>query len=70
MSQYKVGKSLPELKNLKLAADDPQLGVNAVLATFVQESDKVAEQIAEDTHPKGAKPKTAVKPAASKPKPK
>ncbi|MGZ4814871.1 MAG: hypothetical protein ACXVZV_05660 [Terriglobales bacterium] len=67
---YKVGKPLPELKDLPLAAEGERFGVDAVTATFIQESDKVAEQIHEDLHPKAAKPKAPVKPAASKPKPK
>jgi hypothetical protein len=67
---YKVGKPLPELKDVMLAADAEQFSVNAVMETFVQESDRVAKQIAEDAHPKpAAKPsaKAPVKPAA-KPK--
>jgi hypothetical protein len=70
MTLYKVGKQLPEIKDLALAADGERFGVDAVMATFVQESDKVAEQVHEDLHPKAAKPKAAAKPAASKPKPK
>ena len=65
---YKVGKPLPEIKDLTLAAEGDRFGVDAVMATFVQESDRVAEQIHEDQHPKTAKPKGSVKPAASKPK--
>ena len=64
---YKVGKPAPELKDLPLAADAGQLAVNAVMATFVQESDRVAQQIADDAHPKpSAKPaKTPAKPGTS-----
>jgi hypothetical protein len=61
---YKVGKPTPELKNFAIAADAAQLDVNAVMATFVQESDRVAQQIAEDAHPKPAA-KTAKTPAKS-----
>ena len=64
---YKIGKPQPELKDFPLAADGERFGVDAVMETFVEESDKVAEQVAEDAHPK---PKTAAKPAASKRKPK
>jgi hypothetical protein len=61
---YKVGKPAPELKDLALAADAGQFAVNAVMATFVQESDRVAQQIADDAHPK-----PAAKPARTAPKP-
>ncbi|MDP9262828.1 MAG: hypothetical protein M3O85_00740 [Acidobacteriota bacterium] len=62
MTLYKVSKPLPEIKELHLAADAAQLGINAVMATFEKESDKVAQQVAEDAHPK-----TAAKPAARRP---
>jgi hypothetical protein len=71
---YKVGSTAPDFKDLPMAADASQFGVDAVMATFVIESDKIAHQIAEDAHPKAAakstKPaaKTAAKPAATKPK--
>src|SRR5271166_1408739 len=71
MTLFKVGKPAPELKDLPLAADASQFAVNAVMATFVQESDRVAQQIADDAHPKSAaKPaKTPAKPGtSSKPK--
>ena len=58
---YKVGKPAPELKDVPLAADANQFGVDAVTATFTLESDRVAEQIADDAHPKAA-PKTAKAP--------
>ena len=69
---YKVGKPAPELKDLPLAADASQFAVNAVMATFVQESDRVAQQIADDAHPNpAAKPtKTLAKPGTSTTKPK
>ena len=51
---YKVGKPLPELKQLPLAADSGQFAVDAVMTTFVMESDRVDQQIAEDAHPKPA----------------
>lgn len=60
---YKIGKPQPEIKDLTLAANGDRFGVDAVMETFVMESDKVAAQIAEDAHPT-AKPKTAAKPAA------
>jgi hypothetical protein len=57
---YKVGKTLPELKDLPLAADAGQFAVDAVMTTFVMESDRVDQQIAEDAHPKpAAKPSKA-----------
>jgi len=67
---YKVGKPAPELKDLPLAADANQFAVNAVMATFVLESDRVAQQVTEDAHPKVvAKPaRGPAKPAATKPK--
>jgi hypothetical protein len=69
---YKVGKPAPSLKELPVAADAEQFAVNAVMATFPQESDKVAQQIEADAHPQAAtKPAKAPakKPAAAtKPK--
>lgn len=64
---YKVGKSVPELKDAPFAADANKFAVDAVSATFVEESDKVKEQISDDAHPKpAAKPvRPATKPAAS-----
>ena len=57
---YKVGKPAPELKDLALAADATQFAVDAVTATFVMASDKVAQQVADDAHPKpAAKPAKA-----------
>jgi hypothetical protein len=66
---YKVGKPQAELNNVPLAADAPQFAVDAVDATFVQESTKVAQQVSDDAHPKAATKTTkpAAKPA-SKPK--
>ena len=68
MTLYKVGKPLPEIKDLHLAADGAQFGVNAVMATFEQESEKIAQQVQEDAHPKAAAKPAAKKPA-SRPKP-
>jgi hypothetical protein len=51
---YKVGKPLPELKEVPLAADATQFAVDAVTVTFVMASDRVDQQIAEDAHPKPA----------------
>ena len=65
---YKVGKPLPEIKALHLTADAAQFNVDAVMNTFVQESDKVAQQIAEDAHPKPAS-KAPAKPGARTTKP-
>jgi len=68
---YKVGKPLPELKDVPLAADANQFDVNAVMATFVMESDRVNQQIADDAHPKAAaKPAKAPAKGASSTKPK
>lgn len=68
---YKVGKPLPELKDLPLAADANQLAVNAVMATFVMESDSVNQQIADDAHPKpAAKPTKASAKQGTSSKPK
>jgi hypothetical protein len=68
---YKVGKPVPELKDLALAADATQFGVNAVMATFVIASDRVAQQITEDAHPKpAAKPAKAPTKGTSSTKPK
>jgi len=65
---YKVGKPVAEIKDLPLAAEGDRFGVDAVMETFVKESDKVAEQVAADAHPKVAAPKTPSKPASSKTK--
>lgn len=64
---YKVGKPQAELNNLPLAADSPQFAVDAVDATFVQESNKIAQQVSDDAHPKAATKTTkpAAKPAGS-----
>ena len=51
---YKVGKPQPELNNVPLAADSPQFAVDAVDATFVQESSKIAQQVSDDAHSKPA----------------
>ncbi len=51
---YKVGKPLPELKDVPLAADASHFAVDAVMATFVMESDRVDQQIKEDANPKPA----------------
>jgi hypothetical protein len=59
---YKVGKPLPELKELPLGADASQFGVDAVTTTFVMESDRVDQQIAEDAHPKPASKSSKVPP--------
>ena len=65
---YKTSKPLPEIKDLHVATDATQLGINAVMATFEKESDRVAQQVEEDAHPKPAA-KPAAKPA-TRPKPK
>lgn len=64
---YKVGKPQPELNNVPLAADSPQFAVDAVDATFVQESNKIAQQVSDDAHPKAATKTTkpSTKPAGS-----
>jgi hypothetical protein len=66
MTLYKVGKPAPELKDAPMAADASTFGVDAVSATFVQESDRVAQQITDDAHPKPASKtaKATAKPAA------
>jgi hypothetical protein len=71
LTLYKVGKPLAEINGLAVAAHGDQFGVNAVMATFAVESDKVAQQVQEDAHPK-ASPKAAKAPvkkpaAAQKP---
>ena len=72
LTLYKVGKPQPEINALAVAADGDQFGVNAVMATFPLESDKVAQQVDDDAHPKAA-PKVTKAPvkkpaAATKPK--
>jgi hypothetical protein len=57
---YRVGKLQPELKQLPLAADADQLGVNAVMAAFEMEAQKVADQVKKDREPpKPVKPAPA-----------
>jgi hypothetical protein len=71
---YKVGSASPDFKDRLVAADASQFGVDAVMATFVAESDTVAHQIDEDAHPSATAKKPATKTApktgaaASKPK--
>ena len=64
---YKIGKPLPEIKEAHFVADGEQLGVNAVMATFEKESDKVAQQVQEDTRPRAAS-KAPARKATTKPK--
>ena len=66
---YKVGKPTPELKDVPIAADAEQFGVNAVMATFPLEAAKVAQQLDDDAHPKAA-PAKATKPPVKKAAPK
>ncbi|MBZ5628730.1 MAG: DUF4412 domain-containing protein [Acidobacteriia bacterium] len=61
MTLYRVGKPQPELKQTPLAADGEQMGVNAVMAAFEKEADKLAEQVKKDREP--------VKPSKTKPAP-
>ncbi len=72
LTLYKVSKPAPELKDVPIAAEGDQFAVNAVMATFPIESDKVAQQIEADKHPQPAAKPTkapAKKPAAAaKPK--
>jgi hypothetical protein len=63
---YKVGKPVPELKDMPLAADANSMAVDAVTDTFVQESDAVAKQIADDAHPKPAAKAAPAKRATKK----
>jgi len=73
---YKIDKPQPEMKDVPVAADASQFGVDAVMATFVLESDTVARQISDDASPKSAakttKPvsKAGTKTGASTAKPK
>lgn len=64
---YKVGKPQPELNNVPLAADSPQFAVDAVDATFVQESSRIAQQVSDDAHPKPPTKttRTSTKPAGT-----
>jgi hypothetical protein len=54
---YKVGKPQPELKQAPIAADGDKLGVNAVMAAFEKEADRLADQVKKDREP--AKPAKA-----------
>jgi hypothetical protein len=65
---YRTGKRLPELKQAPVAADADQFGVNAVMAGFEKEADKVAEQVKKDREPaKPSRTAPAKKPAPKKP---
>ncbi|HEY4934887.1 MAG TPA: hypothetical protein VII23_25235 [Terriglobales bacterium] len=69
---YKVGKPVAEINGVGVAAEGAQFGVDAVMAIFPLESEKVAQQVEEDAHPKAPAKVTkapAKKPAAA-PKPK
>ena len=67
MTLYRVGKPQPELKQAPLAADGDQLGVNAVMAAFEKEADRVAELVKKDREPaKKATPAPTKKPAIRK----
>ena len=61
---YKVGKPQPELKDVPLAADAGTFAVDAVSATFVQESTRVAQQVSDDAHPKPPAATKSTRPAA------
>ncbi len=65
---YRVGKRLPELKQSPLAADADQFGVNAVMAGFEKEAERVAEQVKKDREPTrpSRAPAPAKKPATPK----
>lgn len=65
LTLYKVGKPAPELKDFPVAADADQFAVNAVMATFPIESEKVANQIEADKHPQT--PAKATKAPAKRP---
>ncbi len=67
MTLYKMGTAPPEIKELHLAADAGQLGVNAVMATFTQESDRIAQQVEVDAHPKAPPSKASKAPAKQPP---
>ena len=73
---YKIDKPQPEMKDVPVAADASQFGVDAVMATFILESDTVARQISDDASRKSAakttKPvsKAGTKTGASTAKPK
>src|SRR5271167_4522533 len=72
MTLYKMGTAPPEIKELHLVADASQFGVNAVMATFTQESDRVAQQVEDDAHPKAPPSKASKAPAKqplTRPKP-
>jgi hypothetical protein len=64
---YRVGRRLPELKQAPVAADADQFGVNAVMAGFEKEADKVAEQVKKDHAPaRPSRTTPAKKPATPK----
>ena len=58
---YKVGKAQPDFKDVSLAGDAPQFAVDAVSATFVLESNRIAQQVNDDAH---AKPASRAKPTS------
>jgi hypothetical protein len=64
---YRVGKPQPELKQAPLAAEADQLGVNAVMAAFETEAQKLAEQVKKDREP--PKPTRTAPAPAKKPSP-
>ncbi|MGI9102653.1 MAG: hypothetical protein ACR2IF_09450 [Terriglobales bacterium] len=68
MTLYRAGKPQPELKQVPLAAAADQMGVNAVMAGFEMEAQKVADQVKKDHEPAkpAAKPGPARRPAPKK----
>jgi hypothetical protein len=68
MTLYRAGKPQPELKQAPLAAAADQMAVNAVMAGFEMEAQKVADQVKKDREPaKPTRTAPARKPVPKKP---
>lgn len=64
---WKVGKPQPVPKDLPIAEDADQFGVNAVMAAFEKEAEKVAEQVKKDAEARRAPVRAAPAKAPARP---
>ena len=64
---WKLGKPQPVRKDLPIAEDAEQFGVNAVMAAFEKEAEKVAEQVKKDAEARRAPVRAAPAKAPARP---
>ena len=67
MTLWKVGKPVPEPKDLPIAEDAEQLAVNAVMEALEKEAEKVAEQVKKDAEARRAPARAAPAKAPARP---